>query len=344
MIEGRRFLARSEALAGEIVVALVLGGIEQPAPLLPHELGRALPLIELLHPLRQLGAVVVARDEIAARRFPPVRAGRLLARGENRAAVLHGNADDLGAVMQPHLVGEIAPDEIARRHLAGRRRGADAGGRGIADAINHLVRALVVPVIRDDPVDRRRRAAEEARVPGSGDGRDVIVAREGHERAMVRQHAKAVRAELIMEALQVVVTHLVDENRDHELRPGRRRGEAGGGEETEEEQGAEKHTKRSECMAAKGTKGIKKRGQASLARGLTKGSTGVPPSRRRGASHSPTMWSRAAWSAGRDARRNRRGRLCYPRLRPSTANPGQTARADDKNRWPRARSASAGAP
>ena len=168
--------------------------------------------VELLEPGRNVGVVVVAGRELAARVVEP----------EGLAGV--APAEDGGAILDRHRkhqagAGGRGPELVAERGGAKRaRRGARLGACGLAEQVLRGVfdgeagpaLSLVVPLVAHDAVITRQRAGEQRGVADRGLGRGVRVVRRGIEQAGAQEAREAVGAVATFVTREQVCAQLID--------------------------------------------------------------------------------------------------------------------------------------
>src|SRR5262245_11339973 len=84
----------------------------------------------------------------------------------------------------------------------------------VSDACNALPRLAVVPLVADDAVHRRSRAAHKRGVAAGGVCRHVNVIGVRKHRPAVQQSFEPVLAELVVESRQIIIAELVDHYAD----------------------------------------------------------------------------------------------------------------------------------
>ena len=181
---------------------------------------RAVTLVELAHPLRQLLHVVGGGDEVAHAVVVPVGGIRRVAGGEDGGTVFHGDAEDarLEVVAQAQLVADGVAEHVAWRHLASPRVGAHAVDGVVAAAVGPGAQRVVVEVVAADAVEGGRGASVDAGVADGGDRGHVVDHAVLVGIAFVDESLQTAFDEVLIIIVEVVPSHLVDHQAYDELR------------------------------------------------------------------------------------------------------------------------------
>ena len=160
-------------------------------------------------------AVVGRCDPAAGRAAVPPGAVGVVPAHQDRRPVLAAGGEHLG--LRPgglHQVAESGCQHVARRHAV----------LGVAAAVRVVPAFAVEPAVADDPVPAGKHARRQGGVPGGGLGGGVEVVRVGEDDAFLEQPGQTAR-EQGAEALQVVPSHLIDDQQEDES--GRALGDGG---------------------------------------------------------------------------------------------------------------------
>ena len=141
-----------------------------------------------------------------------------MACGENCRTVFHRHTENtrLKVVRQPQLVADGVRQHIFRRHFAGFRVAADGLHIGVAAAI-HL-HPFFKETITADAVQRGRRARIDTRVTDARHRRNVVDHRVFARITLVDEALEATLDEILVIIIEVVPSHLIDNQSDHEFR------------------------------------------------------------------------------------------------------------------------------
>ena len=141
-----------------------------------------------------------------------------MARRQNGCTVLYSHAENLGlevCSLAQHVAYSGA-EHVVGRHLCRLRCSAYALNRGVVAAVNHLV--AVAEVVRGDAVSGWSGSSIYAGVSHTRYSRHVVehlvVARE----SLVDEALHSALAELVVIVVEIVPTHLVDNDAYHQLR------------------------------------------------------------------------------------------------------------------------------
>ncbi len=175
-------------------------------------------VVKFTRPRRQFAEVIGAADEAASLVVEPeCRVGHV-ARGQNRAAILHRDPDHtrFAAIGDLQLIAHRAYQQPVRRGPAFTRTAQNLHCF-IRNAGDRFARLTIEPVVADDAADRWRGAAHECAVADRRDRRKVLVVRVAEHRAPRQQ---AVQALLVLrpESQQIVIAELIHRNGHHQLR------------------------------------------------------------------------------------------------------------------------------
>ena len=175
--------------------------------------------IEILHPLRKLGAIVGGCDPRAALRVDPVRAIARKAGRKHGRAVFQRDSEDsrLALRRQLEFVSQRVGQQVVRR-CAGLVSGDTHQFRVvILDRSHHPFLLRVPPLIGDDAVAVAVGAGKQRGVSRSRARVGVVVIAIRKVGAVIEEEAEAGVAELIAVALQVVAAKLVDHDHHDQL-------------------------------------------------------------------------------------------------------------------------------
>ena len=194
--------------------------------LLQVTLGQAL-CIEVLHPLRHIVHVPIAGAEVAVSAFEePV--GRITGASDrkDRAAVLHGHADGLGATCADalELIGQRTAQEVERRALSLVSCRTDPDGGIVLHAVITQVPLAIIHVVGHDPVVHGSCSRVHAGMAGCGLCGHIVEMSVPLESTFLHESLESAGTEVVPEPVDVVHAHLIHDDAHHELRrscPGR---------------------------------------------------------------------------------------------------------------------------
>ena len=175
-------------------------------------------LVELHHIVGQLVHIVRAGDKSGYALVIPESAVGRMARRQNGCTVLNSHAEHLGLEVGglAQHVAYSGAEHVVGRHLSRLRCSAYALHRGVVAAVYHLV--AVAEVVRCNAVSGRTGSSIDAGVSHTRYGRHIVehlvVARE----SLVDETLHSALAELVVIVVEIVPTHLVDNDAYHQLR------------------------------------------------------------------------------------------------------------------------------
>ena len=171
-----------------------------------------------LHPRRQRRKVPGAGQD-GAGIAEPERTVRIAPGGQDGAAILQRDAVDLAALAgQLQLITDGRNQQAvgrSARHIASVLSATQGRRIVIRNALDCSAFHTSVPGIAGNAADRRHRTGQEGGMPHGRDRRRRLVVGIGKHGALLQQ-ALEPAGELVLEAGQIVIAHLVDDDGEHQ--------------------------------------------------------------------------------------------------------------------------------